>query len=180
MKIDENRMAMLEAVLFTTAEPLSIEKLMKLMRTSKERIEQMLTVLRERYARQEYGITLSEIGGFRLVVKPEFIEKVSDLTPHADLSRGLLRVLAIIAYHEPIKQSDIVKVIGNRTYEYVKELEERGLVKVEKKSRTKMLSTTPHFEDYFGVTKDKMKKEFEEMQKEEKSKEAEEELEEEI
>ena len=105
MKIDENRMAMLEAVLFTTAEPLSIEKLMKLMRTSKERIEQMLTVLRERYARQEYGITLSEIGGFRLVVKPEFIEKVSDLTPHADLSRGLLRVLAIIAYHEPIKQS---------------------------------------------------------------------------
>jgi segregation and condensation protein B len=91
-----------------------------------------------------------------------------------------LRVLAIIAYHQPIKQSDIVKVIGNRTYEYVKELEERGLIKVEKKSRTKTLSTTPHFEDYFGINKDQVRKEFEEMEKEEKSNGAKKELEEEI
>ena len=163
MKVDDNRLAQLEAILFTTTEPLSIEKLTKLMRTNKERVEQMLTVLRERYALPNSGVTLAEIGGFRLVVKPEFIEKVSDLTPHADLSRGLLRVLAIIAYHEPIKQSEIVKVIGNRTYDYVKELLERGLIKVEKKSRTRILSTTPHFEDYFGVNKENIKKQFEQL-----------------
>ncbi len=180
MKIDDARLAMLEAILFTTTEPLSIEKLVKLMRTSKDRLEQMLTVLRERYAKEESGVTLSEMGGFRLVVKPEYTEKVSDLTPHADLSRGLLRVLAVIAYHEPIKQSDIVKVIGNRTYEYVKELEERGLIKVEKKSRTKILSTTPHFEEYFGTKKDQIKKEFVELHKEGEKKEAEEGLEEEL
>lgn len=180
MKIDEKRLAMLEAVLFTTTEPLSMEKLVRLMRTTKDRIEHMLAALREKYSKEESGITLSEIGGFRLVVKPEYVEKVSDLTPHADLSRGLLRALAIIAYHEPIKQSDIVKVIGNRTYEYVKELEERGLVKVEKKSRTKMLSTTPHFEEYFGTKKHDIKKELEDVHKEGKDKEAEEGLEEEL
>src|SRR3989339_322861 len=74
------------------------------------------------------------------IVKSEYVDKVSHLTPHADLSRGLLRVLSIISYHEPVSQSDIVKVVGNRTYEYVKELESRGLVKSEKKSRTRMLS----------------------------------------
>jgi segregation and condensation protein B len=174
MKVDDKRLALLEAILFTTTDPLSMEKLMKLMRANKDRLEQMLTVLRERYAKEEYGVTLSEIGGFKLVVKPEFFENVSDLTPHADLSRGLLRVLAIIAYHEPIKQSDIVKVVGNRTYEYVKELEERGLIKVEKKSRTKLLTTTPHFEDYFGINKQQIKKEFEDLKKEEKEKGAEE------
>ena len=168
MKIDEKRLAMLEAILFTTTDPLSMEKLTRLMRTTKDRIEQTLTVLRERYAKEEYGVTLSEIGGFRLVVKPEYVEKVSDLTPHADLSRGLLRVLAIIAYHEPIKQSDIVKVIGNRTYEYVKDLEGRGLIKVEKKSRTKILATTPHFEEYFGTKKHLLKEEFEKETKKEK------------
>ncbi len=94
---------------------------------------------------------------------------MSELTPHADLSRGLLRVLSIIAYHEPISQSDIVKVIGNRTYDYIKELEEKGLVKTEKKSRTKLISTTPHFEEYFGAKKHEIKKEFEESVEDSKS-----------
>ena len=172
MKIDEKKLALLEAVLFTTSEPLSVEKLSKYVRSNKERIEEMISVLKEKYSKPDFGVMISEIGGYRLVVKPDFLENVSNLTPHADLSRGLLRVLAIIAYHEPIKQSDIVKVIGNRTYEYVKELEERGLVSVEKKSRTKILKTTSHFEEYFGTKKHMLKEEFEkEIKKEEVSKE---------
>ena len=168
MKIDEKKLALLEAILFTTSEPLHIEKLVKNVRSNKERIEEMLRILKERYSKHDCGITLSDIGGYRLVVKPEFLEDVANLTPHADLSRGLLRVLAIIAYHEPIKQSDIVKVIGNRTYEYVKDLEGRGLIKVEKKSRTKILATTPHFEEYFGTKKHLLKEEFEKETKKEK------------
>ncbi len=160
MKVDNRKLALLEAILFTTNDPLSIEKLSKHVRSNKERVDEMLKALAERYSKEDSGLTLSGIGGYRLIVKPEFLENVADLTPHADLSRGLLRVLAIIAYHEPIKQSDIVKVIGNRTYEYVKELEHRGLVKVEKKSRTKMIATTPQFEEYFGKKKEELKKEF--------------------
>ena len=59
----------------------------------------------------------------------------------------------------------IVKVVGNRTYEYVKELEERRLVHGERKSRTKTLSTTPHFEEYFGTKKEEIKKVFKQMEK---------------
>ncbi|MCX6815934.1 MAG: SMC-Scp complex subunit ScpB [Candidatus Aenigmarchaeota archaeon] len=169
MKIDEKKLALLEAVLFTTNDPLPIEKLSKYVRSNKERIEEMLKFLRERYAKEDSGIMLSDIGGYRLMVKSEFLENVSDLTPHADLSRGLLRVLAIIAYHEPIKQSDIVKVIGNRTYEYVKDLVGRGLIKLEKKSRTRIITTTPQFEEYFGTKKESLKQEFKkEIEKEDK------------
>jgi segregation and condensation protein B len=75
------------------------------------------------------------------------------------MSRGLLRVLSVILYYEPIKQSDIVKIVGNRTYDYVHELEERGFVKSERKSRTKMLKTTPQFEQYFNIDKKKLKEE---------------------
>ncbi len=160
MKIDEKKLALLEAVLFTTADPLPLEKLSKYVRSNREKMEEMIKILKEKYAKEDSGIALSDIGGYRLVVKPEFLEDVTDLTPHSDLSRGLLRVLAIIAYHEPIKQSDIVKVIGNRTYEYVKDLEQRGLIRVEKKSRTKILATTPQFEEYFGTKKENLKKEF--------------------
>ena len=156
------KLALLEATLFTTDEPLSMEELIKILKIRRESIEKLMNELREKYSKPDSGVSVSEIGGFRLVVKQEFAEKVSHLTPHADLSRGLLRVLAIIAYHEPIKQADIVKVVGNRTYDYVKELEERRLVKCEKKSRTKIIMLTPQFEQYFGVSKDELKEKFKE------------------
>lgn len=153
-----NRLALLESILFTVDEPLTMEELQKILKTNSAEIERLLSLLRERYSNPDFGIKLADSGGFRLVVKQDYIEKVSHLTPHADLSRGLLRVLSIIAYHEPIKQCDIVKVIGNRTYEYIKELETRGLIRSEKKSRTKMIMTTPGFEEYFGLRKGELKK----------------------
>ena len=168
MKIDEKKLALLEAVLFTTNDPLTLEKLSKYVKSNKDRIQEMLKILRERYEKNDSGISLSEMGGYRLVVKSEFLQFVADLTLHADLSRGLLRVLAIIAYHEPIKQSDIVKVIGNRTYEYVKDLLARGLISVEKKSSTKILTTTPKFEEYFGAKKEALKKAAEEKNEDDK------------
>ena len=152
------KLALLEAILFTTSEPLSLEELEKNLKLKKDDIESLLNELRNKYSNLDTGVKLSETGGYKLIVKEEFLDRVGHLTPHADLSRGLLRVLSIIAYHEPIKQSDIVKVIGNRTYEYVRNLEIRGLIKSEKKSRTKMLKTTPHFEEYFGARKEEIKK----------------------
>ncbi len=151
-------LALLEAILFTTSEPLTFQELKKITGLYKVDLEKALKDLEKRYENPQHGIKLSDIGGYKLVVKSEYMERVSNLTPHADMSRGLLRVLSIIAYHEPVKQSEIVKVIGNRTYDYVKELEERGLVKSEKKVRSKILSTTPKFEEYFETKKEDLKK----------------------
>lgn len=153
----DSRIAHLEAILFTTTKPLSVEKIAKDIGVTEEVAEQLLQKLEEKYNERKSGIKLATSGGYRLIVKEDYLDKVSHLTPHADLSRGLLRVLSIIFYHEPIKQSEIVKVIGNRTYEYVKELEQRGLIKSEKMGRTKQLETTKYFEEYFGVEKQQLK-----------------------
>ncbi|MBI4896567.1 MAG: SMC-Scp complex subunit ScpB [Candidatus Aenigmarchaeota archaeon] len=147
-----NRKALLEAILFTTTNPMTIEEIAKVMKIRKETVATILADLERSYEREDRGIKLSNISDCKLVVKDEYVPIVSHLTPHADLSRGLLRILSIVAYKEPIRQSDIVKAVGNRTYEYVKELVKRGLIKTEKKSRTVLLSTTPHFREYFGTT----------------------------
>lgn len=159
-RIDKTKLALLEATLFTTHQPLTLEQIAKILKVrNPDAVRVLIDAVREKYNTQEHGISLSETGGYRLVVKKEFVERVSHLTPHADLSRGVLRVLSIVAFHEPVEQSEIVKVVGNRTYEYVKELQERGLIKGERKGRTKILSTTPHFEEYFGVKKAELRKE---------------------
>ncbi|MBI5061360.1 MAG: SMC-Scp complex subunit ScpB [Candidatus Aenigmarchaeota archaeon] len=96
-------LAMLEAILFTTNEPLQLEDIRKLIKLEPETLLMLLDFLKKKYDAPESGIKLSDIGGYRLAVKQEYMEKVSHLTPHADLSRGLLRVLSLIAYHEPDK-----------------------------------------------------------------------------
>ena len=154
---DPQKLAVLEAVLFSTGKPLKIEDLAKITKIRKDQIEPLLAVLRKRYTIQESGLRLFDVGGYRLMVKQEFLEKVSSLAK-ADLSKGLLRILSLIAYHEPVKQSDIVKVIGNRTYEYVKELEDLGFIKSERKGRTKVLRTTSQFETYFGTKREELKR----------------------
>ena len=171
--INLKKIALLEAIMFTTTEPLTFEELQKLTKSRKDELEKLLNEMNQRYSADTSGVKISDIGGYKLVVKNEYMQAVANLTPHADMSRGLLRVLSIIAYHEPIKQSDIVKVIGNRTYEYVKELTEKGLIKVEKKSRTRLLTTTPRFEEYFGTKKEELKKNLDDIEekKEEKAEE---------
>ncbi len=153
-----SKIALLEAALFMTARPLSIEELASITHVQPNELEAMIEDLKSRYNNDpESGIMVDDSGGFRLMVKPEYLGHVKSLSPYADLSRGLLRALAIVAYHEPVKQSDIVKVIGNRAYEYIKELEARGLVRAEKASRTKIITTTDNFEKYFGISREKLR-----------------------
>lgn len=164
MRNVERHLATLEAILFAAPKPLSLEELARLTKLDEEKVKQLLALLSARYQGSDHGIMLSEMGGYRLIVKHEHLERVASFTK-SDLSKGLLRVLSIIAYHEPVKQSDIVKIIGNRTYEYVKHLEKLGFIKFERKAKTKLLSTTPHFESYFSLNKEQLKAALAEVEK---------------
>ncbi len=150
--------ALLEAILFTTDKPLTIKQISRKLNVRENTVEKVLNVLEEKYTDDKHGLRLQKMGGFRLTVKDKYIEHVHDLTPHSDMNRGLLRVLAIIAFHEPVKQSDIVKVIGNRTYEYVKQLKDRGLIIISRHGRTRIIETSPKFEQYFDISKTDLKK----------------------
>lgn len=163
--------AKIEAALFMSNEPITIDKLSKLIKAEKSDIERTITQIKKELETEYHGIHIIETTiGYQMKVKPQYAQSVRQLTPYQDLSRGLLRVLALIAYKQPITQSQIVKVIGNRTYEYVRKLVERGLIKTEKFGRTKKLIATKEFANYFGLeSPEDIKKFFEEMTQEEKS-----------
>jgi segregation and condensation protein B len=97
--------------------------------------------------------------GYQFQVKDQFLEKVSDLTTYADISRGALRTLSIIALKQPITQSEIVKIQGNKAYRYIKNLEKKKLIKTEKSGRTRAIFTTKDFERYFGKDLKEIKQE---------------------
>jgi len=160
----------IEAALFMANEPVSIETLAKMFKTDSDQIIEIIEEFKKDFEESKHGVYLLESEkGYQIRVKPELAPLVRTLSPYKEFGRGLLRVLALVAYKQPITQAEVVKVIGNRTYEYVKRLEERGLIKTVKHSRTKALIATKEFANYFGLEKpEDIKKFFEEMTKEKK------------
>jgi segregation and condensation protein B len=154
-----NKKALLEAALFVSDSPLTVERLTKVVGIgSEEQVKQLITEIRKKLDAQDRGIELVQTPeGFELRVKQEYRNQVAKLAPFSDLSNGMLRTLAVIAARQPIKQSIIVKYQGNKVYGYIKDLEAKGLIKTEKYGRTKLVTATIGFEKYFGKSSEEIK-----------------------
>jgi len=148
---------LLEAALFMASEPLEVERLSKISGIQSLGIlKQMLIEIQQDYAGR--GFHLIESGsGFIFQVDGRFLPRVAKLTPYSDLPEGEKRCLALVAYKEPVLQAEVIRIQGNKAYAYIKKLSRKGLVRLEKRGRTKMLSLTSEFERYFGEDKEKIK-----------------------
>lgn len=156
-----NKKALLEAALFISDKPLSLDRLSNIIGVgSEDEIKQLIEQMQQELVDDDRGIEL--VGtpeGYELRPKLEYREKIVKLAPFSDLSDGMMRTLSIVAVKQPIKQSVIVKYQGNKAYGYIADLENKGLVKTEKFGRTKLVTTTPNFENYFGRSIEEIKKE---------------------
>ena len=65
----------------------------------------------------------------------------------------ILRTLSIIAYYQPIQQTDLVDIRGQAAYEHVAMLLEKGLIEKKRVGRSYEITTTDAFCDYFGLSK---------------------------
>jgi segregation and condensation protein B len=153
----QNHKRLLEAALFMSSEPMGIESLSKIAGVnSLGYLKGTLLELRDDYS--ERGINLVETPrGWSFQVHREHLDKVAGLTPYADIPEGQKRTLALIAYKEPVTQSEVIRIQGNKTYAYIRSLMSRGLVRAERQGRTKVLSLTQEFERYFGAEKERIR-----------------------
>ena len=155
---------MLEAALFISARPLMLDEIGRILGVhSMGYVKEMLEKLQKDYADRGMEIA-STPQGWVMQVRQELLGKVSHLTPYADISEGCKRSLAIIAYKEPVQQSEIIRIQGNKAYTYLKHLQKRNLIKAEKKGRTKIIQLTGEFERYFGEEKESIKERLESSQ----------------
>lgn len=148
---------LIEAALFMSSKPLTTKDLSKITGISSlGRIEENLEELRKEYAGKGFEITRTP-EGWVMNVSREMLPKVAHLARHSDLREGHKRTLALVAHREPIKQSDIVRIQGNKAYSYIKLLTSKGLIKSEKEGRTRLLILTKEFERYFGEDRQRIK-----------------------
>ena len=147
---------LVEAALFVADRPLRPEELSKVTGVNVGHVSKVLGELRNEYDGRALEIAETP-EGWHMRVRHDVLPRVAHLTPHSDLTEGCKRTLALILYKEPVKQSDIIKIQGNKAYEYIKKLQKKGLVKGVNKGHTKILELTQEFESYFGERKESLK-----------------------
>ena len=151
--------ALIEAALFVSEKPLSVKKLSEITGLPEGKVKTAIEGIASDLKSEEKGIELAETPeGYEFRIKPEYRSKVVALAPFSDLSEGMMRTLAIVVANQPVKQSVIVRYQGNKAYGYIAELEQKGLLKTEKFSRTKLVTTTADFEKYFGLSSEQIRK----------------------
>ena len=89
---------------------------------------------------------------WKMDVRQEYVDMINKLaTGSAEFTKAEQETLAVLAYKQPVKQSVIIKIRGNKAYDHVKHFIEIGLVKAKKLGHTKELRLSDEFFEYFHL-----------------------------
>jgi len=154
-----NLRAALEALLFSSDEPIPLSLLAESLDAATEEVAAALRELELDYKTREAGVELREIaGGHLLVTTAENAEWVGRLLrgrKRVRLSRAALETMAIIAYKQPVTKTEIESIRGVDSSAVLTTLLERNLVTIRGRSkvvgRPLLYGTTGEFLDYFGL-----------------------------
>jgi segregation and condensation protein B len=130
---DAKLKAVLEAIIYVTDEPLSLEQICIAIEQPEDRVIDLLEQLTADYEKPERGLSIREIaGGFKMTTKPEHHEAVRrfvrNLNPPLKLSLPALETLAVIAYKQPITAPEIMEIRGVQGAGVLKTLLDRKLI----------------------------------------------------
>ncbi len=155
-KKEEELLNKVEACLFLAARYLNIDDLVRFTSINPIMIRELITKLKEKY-NENAGIIIHERKSdekilWKMDVKPEFAFLVNRLaTGESEFTQAEQETLAVVAYKQPIKQSIVVKIRGNKAYDHIKHFIINGLLSAKKSGRTKELTTSNKFYDYFNI-----------------------------
>lgn len=141
----------LEAALFASGRTVSREELAKMAGVEPAEVDRLMKELRKAYEGRAVEIADLE-GRYIMQVRPALASRIRALAP-MELDPSILRTLSIVAYNQPVTQADVVRVRGAKTYDHVRFLEQRKLLKSRPYGHTKILETTEEFDAYFMIEK---------------------------
>ncbi|MGD0588323.1 MAG: SMC-Scp complex subunit ScpB [Thermoplasmata archaeon] len=141
-----------EAVLFASGKPLAVKEIAEALGLDDFRpVQRAVRTLEQTYGNRQSALEVRRVGDrYALQLQEKYVTTVHSVTP-VEMAPRTLRALTLIAYHQPILQSHIVRMIGDVAYEEVQRLRGIGLVHTEPKGSTLELTTTRRFAEYFGI-----------------------------
>lgn len=130
----EEKMAIIEAILFASEVPLTVERAAEIMPdTEKREIRTLLEELVRVYQGRAGGFCIAEVaGGFQFRTRQDlapWIRKLKAARP-AMLSPAALETLAVVAYRQPLVKAEIDRIRGVDASGTLKGLLDKKLVRI--------------------------------------------------
>lgn len=143
----------IEAALFIAGRFLSIQELIALTDINPILLKKILFDLQDKY--KDSGIEIvNRNKAWKMDVCQEYTDIVNRLaTGSSEFTKAEQETLAIVAYKQPMKQSVLIKIRGNKAYDHIKKFVEMNLINKKKAGHTAELTLKDNFYDYFHVTK---------------------------
>jgi segregation and condensation protein B len=153
------RIAIIEALIFVSEEPLSVKTMAEVLREDRELVEVAVAELAKEFNERNGGLQLRELaGGWQFATRPEYHEHVRAYLksrPSAKLSIASLETLAVIAYKQPVTVPEILEIRGVQSPSSIKTLLDKKLIvakgRKETVGRPMMYGTSKDFLIQFGL-----------------------------
>ncbi len=156
---DAERIAVVEALIFVSEEPLSAKTIADVLKEDRELVTKNLQDLQSEFNSRNGGLQLREVaGGWQFATRPEYHEHVRAFLksrPSAKLSIASLETLAVIAYKQPVTVPEILEIRGVQSPSSIKTLLDKKLIvakgRKETVGRPMMYGTSKEFLMQFGL-----------------------------
>lgn len=154
------KMARVEAALLVADGALSTRKLAQFaMLADSGEARTLIDQLNVAYDQTRSAFRIERVAtGYQMLTRPKFapwLDKLHERQARLKLSAPAMETLAIIAYRQPITRADIEAVRGVASAEMLKQLMERGLVRItgedDSLGRPYLYGTTRLFLELFGL-----------------------------
>jgi segregation and condensation protein B len=153
------RIAIIEALIFVSEEPLSAKIIADVLREDREVVEAALQELAKEFNGRNGGLQLREVaGGWQFATRPEYHEHVRAYLksrPSAKLSIASLETLAVIAYKQPVTVPEVLEIRGVQSPSSIKTLLDKKLIVAKGRKdtvgRPMMYGTSKDFLMQFGL-----------------------------
>ena len=157
---ENNLKSVIEALIFASDKPLTIEQIKKVLNISESAtVRKGIEELRSEYESQNRGLRIAEIaGGFQMITSgafAPFLKKLFKCRFSDKLSKPALESLAIIAYKQPLTRTEIESLRNVNVDGVMKSLLDKNLIRIcgRKKipCRPFVYGTTRQFLEHFGL-----------------------------
>lgn len=146
-----------EAILFSAGKKIEIDEIVNMIRIrDRQGIIDSLEELRKDYDDRQGALMIVQDGtAWKMVVREKYLSIVQRIVADTELSKTVMETLAIIAWKQPVLQSEIIAIRTNKAYDHITELETMGFLTTEKKGRSRLLKLSQKFYDYFDIKNEK-------------------------
>ncbi len=172
-EVTQNILAIVEALIFASTEPVSESKIAKAANIDTEEVRKSIDALNIAYRETNRSFEIRFVaGGYAFYILPDYAPWIDDLlgrNKEFHLSRAMFETLAVIALKQPVTKPIIEKIRGVNSSAPVTSLAKLGLITIRGRSdgpgKPFLYATTPKFLKLFGLNRPEDIPSFEELEK---------------